>query len=114
MMEPSAFTPARVTVKPAAVNTNWLFTRDVFAFAVLPPIVAAPAAEAVFTSFGATGCFFGSVVVVVVVVVDVVVGAAPVADAGTTVVVVVVVDVDAAGLIGLPANVNSTFVDWLA
>lgn len=75
----------------------------------MPPIVAAPAAEAVFTSFGATGCFFGSVVVVVVV--DVVVGAAPVADAGTT---VVVDDVDTTGLIGLPAKVNSTFVDWLA
>ena len=71
-------------------------------------MVAAPAADAVFTNVGATGCFFGNVVVVVVV--DVVVGT-PAPDARATVVVVVV---DDAMLIGLPANVNSTFVDWLA
>ena len=71
-------------------------------------MVAAPAADSVFTNFGATGCFFGVVVVVVVVVVV----ETPVPDARATVVVVVVVD--EAVLIGLPANVNSTFVDWLA
>jgi len=73
----------------------------------LPPIVAAPAADSVFTNFGATTCFFGTVVVVDVV--DVVLVTLD-PDARTTVVVVV----DETELIGLPANVNSTFVDWLA
>jgi hypothetical protein len=68
--------------------------------------VAAPAAESVFTSFGATGCFFGTVVVVLE---DVVVVGTPAPDARAMVVVV-----DDAALMGLPANVNSTFVDWLA
>ena len=69
IMVPSAFTPARVTVKPPALNTNWLFTRVVVAFANLPPMVAAPTADGVFTNDGATSCLmgildFGDVVVV--------------------------------------------------
>jgi hypothetical protein len=79
----------------------------------LPPIVAAPAADSVFTNFGATTCFFGTVVVVVV---EVVVGVAPLA---TRAIVVLVVD-DVSGstadkeLSEFPAKVNSTFEDWLA
>ena len=92
MTEPSSLTPARVTVKPPAVNTNWLFTRVVFALVVLPPMVAAPAADAVFTNDGGTTCFFGATVVVgttVVVVVGVAFGVVIAVDAARAIVVVV-------------------------
>ena len=106
-MVPSAFTPARVTVKPPAVNTNWLFTRVVFAFVVLPPIVAAPAADSVFTNDGGNTCFFGATVVVgtrVVLVVGVAFGVVTAVDAARAIVVVVV---DGALL---SINVNSAVV----
>ncbi len=67
MTAPSGVRPARVTVKPPAVNTSWLFARSVVAFSVLPPMVAAPAADSVFVKEGGTGVAFGNVVVVVVV-----------------------------------------------
>jgi hypothetical protein len=113
MMLPSGFTPASVTVKPPAVNTNWLFTRVVFALAVLPAIVAAPTADSVFTKVGATGFGEGTVVVVTgtVVVVDT---AEPLATTRATVVVVtttpgtVVVVID--GAITASPNVNSDVV----
>jgi hypothetical protein len=75
---------------------------------VFPPIVAAPAADFVFTNDGGTVCFFATVVEVVLVV-ELVEGVAPFFVARATVVVVV----DTATT-GFSAKVNSTFVDWLA
>ena len=71
----------------------------------MPAIVAAPAAEAVFTSVGATNCFFG------IVVVDVVLVVVETLEPDARAPVVVVVEAE---LTGAAANVNSTFVDWLA
>lgn len=113
IIDPSGFTPARVTVKPPAVNTSWLFTRVVVALTTLPPIVLAPIADGVFTNVGATSGFSAAIVVVVVVgatgfffvlaatrtVVVVMVGLGDTDGATVVVVVVVVVVVTAATFI---------------
>ncbi|MEY5059469.1 MAG: hypothetical protein RJA51_1216 [Actinomycetota bacterium] len=98
-MLPSGFTPARVTVNPPAVNTSWLLTRSVTAFWVRPPIVAAPAADSVFTRDG-DFVRLSTVVVVVGGTVVVVVATGRPGAARVTGVVVVVVTATATGADG--------------
>ena len=107
MIVPSGFTPASVTVKLPAVKTNWLLTRVVFALVVLPPIVAAPDADSVFTRDGGSTCFFDAIVVVVVLVVVVLIFVAATlgeTNEGTVVVVLVVVEVVEATLLSTKVN----------
>lgn len=121
IIDPSGLTPARVTVKPPAVNTSWLFTRVVVALATLPPMVEAPIADGVFTSDGATSGFSAAIVVVVVVVttgfltdfatkgtVVVVAMGLCATDGATVVVVVVVVVVVTAATFIWPCGVAAT------
>ena len=79
-----------------------MFTRVVFARVTLPPMVAAPAADSVFTNDGGTICFAGSVDVVDVVLVVVLVVVVTTPTAVALAIVVVVVEA-----IELSTNVNS-------
>ena len=93
-----------------------MFTRVVVAFAVFPAMVAAPAADAVFTRLGATG-FFTATVVVVAAGAVVVVTAEPFTVFATVVVVTATpatVVVVSDGAIGASPKVNSDVEVWAA
>ncbi len=83
----------------------------VFASIVLPPIVAEPAADAVFTKDGGCACLVGTVdVVEVVLVVVLTLGTTTSVDWAPTIVVDVVDEVDDVEATLLSTNVNSEVV----